>query len=269
MGKKVTLEIARKPTGIFNFSDEKKFQVSVPVEKVEYISFSDIMFKNQEMEIEPFELGPWYGELLSIFQIKGENYNNWDEFKKAVTYHIKKEKTNRLDVLFKDKEVNVRVDLKHRGMLGLTLLENIKPEKANLPTDFLSLISRTVSQAYLTTKATLVGLLRIFEGKLSLRESASGPIKIFDFARQSVSAGWDVYWFLLANITIILGIMNLLPIPILDGGHILFYLIEVVYKPLPVKVIVMGVKLGFVILASIGLYVICIDIWDVVIKRFF
>ena len=269
MGKEVTLEIFRKPTGIFGFSDEKKFQVAMPAKKTEYISLTDIIFRNQKTDIEIFELGPWYGELLSVFQIKGETYDNWDEFKKAITYHLKIEKTNRLDLLFKNKEINARVDLKHRGMLGLTLLENIEPEKANLPTDFFSLISRTVSQAYLTTKATLVGLYRIFEGKLSLRESASGPIKIFDFARQSVSAGWDVYWFLLANITIILGIMNLLPIPILDGGHILFYLIEAVYKPLPVKVIIMGVKLGFVLLASLGLYVICIDIWDVVIKRFY
>ena len=184
-------------------------------------------------------------------------------------YHLKAEKTDRLKIFIEDKELVSKVSFKQRGILGVRLSENLEPEKASLPTDFFSLITRSADQAYLTTKGTIVGLYRIFEGKFSLRQSASGPIKIFDYARQSVSAGWDVYWFLLANITIILGIMNLLPIPVLDGGHILFYLIEGIYKPLPVKVIAMGVKLGFVFLLSFGLYIISIDIWDVVIQRFY
>ena len=271
MDKSITLEISRKHSGLFeSSSDEERLKVQAPVKRVDYISFSNILHKGKDAKIAPIDVGPWYGEYVSTFDVGGENYNSWDEFEKAVRYHTKNSKTDRLKMVFKDeKEIDAKVSFKQRGILGIRLTEHLVPEKANLPTDFFSLITRTMSQAYLTTKGTLIGLYRIFEGKLSLRQNASGPIKIFDYARKSVRAGWDVYWFLLANITIILGIMNLLPIPILDGGHVLFYLIEGVYKPLPVKVIAIGVRLGFVVLLTFGLYIISIDIWDVVIKKFY
>ena len=269
MGKNITLELARKPSWFFDFSGEKTLKIKAPVKKVDYILLSDIRQKGEKSSPNSIDIGPWYGEHLSKFTIKGESYKSWDFFKQAVRYYLKTEKTDRLSISIEDEEFVSKVGFRQRGILGVSLSENLKSEKASLPTDFLSLITRSMNQAYLTTKGTILGLYRIFEGKLSLRQSASGPIKIFDYARQSVSAGWDVYWFLLANITIILGVMNLLPIPVLDGGHILFYLIEGIYKPLPVKVIAMSVKLGFVVLLSFGLYVISIDIWDVVIQRFY
>ena len=276
-----------RDTGIFFKNDEpaelKKLNIKIPVKEVEYAFFKNVTYlnvnqaesksslnQNTKSSIRnSLEIGPWYEEYLSMYKIGGEVYPKWDEFKKALKYHIKKQKGGRIKLIERNQPIKATVSFKKRGMIGLHLGESLEAEKAALSTDFLSLLSQTYKQAVFTTKGTLVGLYRIIEGKLSFRQSVSGPIKIFDYARKSVDLGWDFYWFLLANITIILGIMNLLPIPILDGGHVLIYLIEGIYKPLPIKVIAMGVKAGFVALLTLGIYVIFIDIWDVFLQRFF
>jgi len=77
----------------------------------------------------------------------------------------------------------------------------------------------------------ITGLLfaRLFQGKVSLK-TIGGPILIFDIAGKSAKAGWETYLDTMALISINLGIINLLPIPILDGGVILLMLIEAVRR---------------------------------------
>jgi len=75
------------------------------------------------------------------------------------------------------------------------------------------------------TRST-VGLLgRMLSGSASVR-NISGPIGIARFANDSASAGVSSFLFFLGLISLSLGILNLLPIPLLDGGHLLYYLIE-------------------------------------------
>ena len=269
MSSTVRLTVLRQKSPLWGGDSEKEMVLSVPVKEVEYFAFENIHYPNLKHTEKRTEVGPWYKDNLSIYRLEDESYSRWDEFKKAVTYHLRTKGTNRLKLIEGKEPIEATISLQKRGMLGVHLSESLEPKRAELPTDLLSLFTRTYEQTVFTTKSTLVGLYRIFQGKLSFRQSVSGPIKIFDYARRSVTAGWDVYWFLLANITIILGIMNLLPIPVLDGGHVLIYLIEGVYKPLPLRVISLSVRAGFITLLSLGVYVIFIDIWDVLLKRFF
>ncbi len=266
-GSSIRLDILRKKSGWLANDVEEKISLSAPIQEVEYVSLENILYLKNKQRVAKQEVGPWYKDNLSIFSIEGEKYNNWKEFSSALKYYMNSKKTNRLKFYQKEDLIEADVAFKKRGMIGVSLSEGLEPMRAELTTDLLSLASRTIDQTIFTTKSTLVGLYRIIQGKLSFRKSVSGPIKIFDYARRSVDAGWDVYWFLLANITIILGIMNLLPIPVLDGGHVLFYLIEGVYKPLPIKVISGSVRMGMALLITFGVYVIFIDIWDVIINR--
>ena len=268
MNSSIQLTTLREDNSLLK-GETKKIILDAPVKEVEYFSLKNVYYSRLNRTEKLTEIGPWYNDHISIYSIEGESYKNWKEFKKAVLYHLTTKKTNRLKFIENKEPIEATVSLQKRGMLGLHLSESLKPGRAELPTDFLSIFTRTYKQTVFATKSTLVGLYRIFQGRLSFRQNVSGPIKIFDYARQSVAAGWDVYWFLLANITIILGIMNLLPIPVLDGGHVLIYLIEGLYKPLPINVIAFSVKFGFVTLLSFGVYVIFIDIWDVLLKKFF
>jgi len=76
-------------------------------------------------------------------------------------------------------------------------------------------------------------------------DNLSGPITIAQVASESISSGLEEFLRLLALLSISLGVLNLLPIPVLDGGHILFYTIEAVFgKPLPESWQLIGLKIG-------------------------
>ena len=96
-------------------------------------------------------------------------------------------------------------------------------------------------------------MARIVTGKASL-QNVSGPVTIARVANVSAQRGLD--WFLqfLALLSLSLCIINLLPIPILDGGHLLYYLIELVKgSPLSERAIAAGQYIGLALLAGLGL----------------
>ncbi|MDX2416314.1 MAG: RIP metalloprotease RseP [Xanthomonadales bacterium] len=81
------------------------------------------------------------------------------------------------------------------------------------------------SEMWRLTGATLGLLGRMLTGTASVK-NLSGPISIAQFANSSANAGVSSFLFFLGAISLSLGILNLLPIPVLDGGHLLYYLIE-------------------------------------------
>ena len=74
-------------------------------------------------------------------------------------------------------------------------------------------------------RLTVLGLGKLVTGQLSMR-TVGGPIALFGIANEAAEAGLGTYLFQMALISVTLGLMNLLPIPVLDGGHIVFALIE-------------------------------------------
>ena len=82
-------------------------------------------------------------------------------------------------------------------------------------------VVRTWESSVLTVK--MMGKMLI--GEVSLK-NLSGPLTIADYAGKSASIGWTAYLLFLAAISVSLGVLNLLPLPILDGGHLMYYLWE-------------------------------------------
>lgn len=92
---------------------------------------------------------------------------------------------------------------------------------------------------------------RMITGDVSLK-NISGPVTIADYAGQSAKIGWAAYVAFLALVSVSLGILNLLPIPMLDGGHLMYYLIEMVRgKPPSVKTMEWGQRAGISLLAGL------------------
>jgi regulator of sigma E protease len=108
----------------------------------------------------------------------------------------------------------------------------------------------------------LKGLGMIFSGGLDVRENVSGPIRIAKIAGDvAYYKGILAFIVLMAKISIILMIMNLLPIPAVDGSHIVFYTIEAIRgKPLKEEIMVRIQTGGILILIIIGVLVIFNDI---------
>ncbi|MBK7333317.1 MAG: RIP metalloprotease RseP [Betaproteobacteria bacterium] len=96
---------------------------------------------------------------------------------------------------------------------------------------------------------TLRMLGRMVTGDASLK-NLSGPITLADFAGQSAQAGALVFVGYLALISISLGVLNLLPIPLLDGGHLLYYLAEIILgRPVSDRAFEVGQRIGMALLA--------------------
>ena len=101
---------------------------------------------------------------------------------------------------------------------------------------------------------TLKSIKKMLTGLISSK-NLSGPITIAKVATASAKSGWESYISFLALLSISLGILNLLPIPVLDGGHLLFYTVELLAgRPVPEKIQAAGYQLGlFMVLGIMAL----------------
>jgi regulator of sigma E protease len=108
--------------------------------------------------------------------------------------------------------------------------------------------SRALYKTWDTSVFSLKMLGKMIVGEVSLK-NLSGPITIADYAGQSAQMGWVSFFLFLALISISLGVLNLLPIPLLDGGHLMYYTFEI-FKGSPVsdKAIEIGQHLGMALL---------------------
>lgn len=101
---------------------------------------------------------------------------------------------------------------------------------------------------------------QIADGQRSAKE-LGGPLRIAQFSGARVSLGWVPFIDLMALISINLGFINLLPIPLLDGGHLCFYAIEMVRRrPLPAKAQVWAFRSGMAVVLAFMLFVTSNDI---------
>src|SRR5690606_1233040 len=92
---------------------------------------------------------------------------------------------------------------------------------------------------------------RMLTGDASWR-NLSGPVTIADYAGQTARIGLSAYITFIALVSVSLGVLNLLPIPVLDGGHLLYYLVEIVRgSPPPERWLEVGQRAGLVVLLSL------------------
>jgi regulator of sigma E protease len=112
-------------------------------------------------------------------------------------------------------------------------------------------LAAAAKETWRLTGSTLGLLGRMVTGKASVK-NLSGPISIAQFANSSASAGLSHFLFFLGAISLSLGILNLLPIPVLDGGHLLYYLIELLKgSPVSEQAQVAGQYFGLIALAGL------------------
>lgn len=145
------------------------------------------------------------------------------------------------------------------GRLGIAVApfeypENMIREVVYGPIDA---IYHSSARVWSDTEMTLIAIKKMIMGLISL-ENLSGPITIAQVASQSISSGTEAFLSFLALLSVSLAVLNLLPIPILDGGHILFYALEGLRgKPLSEKWQVIGLKIGIsfvLVLMSVAFY---------------
>lgn len=201
-------------------------------------------------------------EFQNVF-INGESFSTFAEMRAA----LEKADPETLKLRIGPVIIKAEVNVGFRSQIG------IKPQPKQIgSTAKMSLfgkIALAADETVYVAQSTFIGLARIIQGKLSFGKSVSGPPKMIMFAAKAIEHGWETYFLLMAQITIILGVMNLLPIPVLDGGHIVFYLIEAVYKPISFKAQATATRIGMAVMLAMGVYVIGKDLIDIFINRVF
>lgn len=108
-------------------------------------------------------------------------------------------------------------------------------------------VERTVEMSWLTVES--IG--KMITGALS-PENLSGPLTIARVAGDSASSGWYAYLSFIAYLSVSLGVLNLLPIPVLDGGHLVFFAVEWLRgKPVSEQVQMQGIRIGMALLMGL------------------
>jgi regulator of sigma E protease len=124
----------------------------------------------------------------------------------------------------------------------------------------LTALREAAKKTWDTSAVSLKMMWKMVLGEVSLK-NLSGPITIADYAGQSAQIGLGAYLSFLALISISLGVLNLLPIPLLDGGHLLYYAVELVKgSPVSERLWDLGQNIGIALLVSMMAFALYNDI---------
>lgn len=151
--------------------------------------------------------------------------------------------------------------LKENGKLGI--LPNIDTLRVNIAYSFGEAIPAGVSSAFKVVTDNLKGLAGMFTGKVNAAKSVSGPIGIAKVLKTGFDAGgWSMFWRITAMLSMVLAVMNLLPIPVLDGGQIVILLIEsIIGREIPPKAKGIIIYVGLIMVLGIMLFAVFNDIF--------
>lgn len=142
-----------------------------------------------------------------------------------------------------------RGEMQGKQRIGRLRVEiSAMPEMRHVSYPFFTALGLAVHDTWETSVMSVKMLARMVMGEVSWK-NLTGPITIADYAGQSAKLGWYSYLNFIAFISLSLGVMNLLPIPVLDGGHLLYYSLELLRgRPLPERFAEIAQRAGVALL---------------------
>ena len=142
------------------------------------------------------------------------------------------------------------------GRVGISVLPPEMPDsmKREFNRGPLESLGASVVRTWELAGFTLNSIKKMVMGLISPK-NLSGPITIAKVASASAKSGLESYISFLALLSVSLGVLNLLPIPVLDGGHLMYYVVELLAgRPVPEKIQILGYQMGlFLVLGIMGL----------------
>jgi len=190
-----------------------------------------------------------------ILAINNQPVKQWENIVTAIQTHPDETLTFKLERNHKEIILSVQAGHQRNIFLQKTGYVGIGPDFTT-PTELLQIIklsplaalSQAAQQIYDFTYFNFLLIGKLITGKLSL-QSLGGPITIFDTAGDALNFGLVSFLGFLAFLSVSIGVINFLPIPGLDGGHLFIQTVEfIIRRPVPEKVMEILYKLGFMLI---------------------
>ncbi|MBU1056276.1 MAG: RIP metalloprotease RseP [Proteobacteria bacterium] len=207
-----------------------------------------------------------------IVAINGEKVNSWNKMQKIILESQGKillTTIQRGDSFFDvkitpvlKKNKNALGEIEESYKIGVSSAGGILPDEDKFLKKFsvIEALFESVRQTYRFTHLTIVSIAKLIQGKLSIN-TLGGPIMIAEMAGQQAREGASDFLFFMALISINLAVLNFLPIPVLDGGHLFFYFIEAaIGKPVNTKIREIAQQVGIFVLILLMIFVFYNDI---------
>jgi len=236
------------PSDILNqVADHKAFEFVQPRRKM--VSVGEVQ-KDSEAERMQFQVGDSIVAVNETATVFFDQFS--DEIKKNVNKPI------RVTVIRDGQEMNLTGTVDSTATVGVSLLMEDLPITAHTY-GFLESFPIGAKRAFEVITVNIKGFGKIFKGEVRADKALSGPVGIAKMFGTEVD--WLRFWSLVGLLSMALAFMNLLPIPALDGGHVLFLLVEMIQgKPLSDNFLEKAQMIGFFILIALMLFTLGNDI---------
>lgn len=193
----------------------------------------------------------------SILSVNNTPIVFYDEFKQLVVAN--KNKQVNMTVIRDNKTVQIPTKVSAEGTVGIYIPQYFDIPLQTVEYGFIEALPIGASRAWGSFMDNAKGLGKVASGQVKANKAFTGPIGIATMFGSTVN--WVKFWSLVGLLSMALALMNLLPIPALDGGHAVFLLIEMVKgKPLGDKFMERAQMVGFVILITLMVFVFGNDI---------
>jgi regulator of sigma E protease len=185
-----------------------------------------------------------------ILQVDGQPVGSWSELSQRIRGAPDTELS--LTVRRGDRTIDLPVRTTPDSVIGIALPESVTVRQAY---PLMEAMWRGTQQTVFAVGQIYVGLANFVLHPVRLRENVAGPIAIAQVAREQARGGVDQLLFFASFISLALMAMNLLPIPILDGGHIFFALLEAARRrPISLRTQMLCQRLGLAVLAGLVVF---------------
>jgi regulator of sigma E protease len=195
----------------------------------------------------------------TIVSVNDEQINAFTE----LTGILKKHKNGTVKLVWKrdNKLISKQVKVDETGKIGFAPIITNKSEIVNESYGLFGSLAEGAKRTINFGAMFINSIKQIFNGNISAKESLGGPIMIAKGARDYAQLGAEAFLNFIAMLSITLAIINILPLPALDGGHIVFIIIEaIIGKELPLKFKIAVQNVGIFLLLALMAYVFYNDI---------
>ena len=147
-------------------------------------------------------------------------------------------------------------EVEERFMIGIVKSDELIYNRATL----IEAMNNAISQTWMYISLTVMGFVKIFQRVIPASD-LGGPILIAQIAGEQLKAGWMNLLYFMGLLSINLGFLNLLPIPVLDGGHLVFLTIEgIMRRPMNERAQIFAQQVGIGLLGTLMIFVFYNDI---------